>query len=90
LSNVSSAPAGTSYTQHIALNGSGTTTPPPPPPPAVVPVLDNETIHVTDAEAFPDVFDPEPIKVADQVRSSSEYDHHFDQHWWWQCLWHSK
>jgi len=67
LSNVSSAPAGTSYTQHIALNGSGTTTPPPPPPPAVVPVLDNETIHVTDAEAFPDVFDPEPIKVADQV-----------------------
>jgi YVTN family beta-propeller protein len=67
LSNVVSAPAGSSYTQSIALNGSGTSAPPPPPPPAVVPVMDNEMIHVADAESFPDVFDPETIKVTDQV-----------------------
>jgi Bacterial Ig-like domain (group 3) len=67
LSNVVSAPAGSSYTQSIALNGSGTSGPPPPPPPAVVPVMDNETITVTDTSSFPDVFDAESITVTDQV-----------------------
>jgi uncharacterized membrane protein len=67
LSNVASIPAGSNYAQSILLNGSGTTTPPPPPPPAVIPITDNETIHVTDAPSFPDVFDPEKITVTDQV-----------------------
>jgi hypothetical protein len=67
LSNVASTPAGSSYTQSFALNGSGTTTPPLPSPPAVVPVMDNETITVTDTPSFPDVLDPETIKVTDQV-----------------------
>ncbi len=67
LSNVASVQAGSNYTQSIPLNGAGTSTAPPPPPPAVVPVLDNETIHVTDTPSFPDVFDSEPIKVTDQV-----------------------
>ena len=67
LSNVASVQAGSNYTQSIPLNGAGTSTGPPPPPPAVVPVLDNEAIHVTDTPSFPDVFDPEPIKVTDQV-----------------------
>ena len=65
LSNVASTRAGSSYTQSISLNGSGATTPPPPPPPADVPVMDNETIHVTDTESFPDVFDAEAVHVAD-------------------------
>jgi len=34
-------------------------------PPAVI--TDNETITVTDTSSFPDVFDPESVKVTDQV-----------------------
>jgi probable HAF family extracellular repeat protein len=67
LSNVASTPAGSSYTQSISLNGSGTSTPPPPPPPAVVPVMDDETINVTDTTSFPDLYDSETITVSDQV-----------------------
>ena len=67
LSNVASAQAGSSYTQSIALNGSGTSTPPPPPPPAVIPILDNEMVHVMDVASFPDVLDSEKITVTDQV-----------------------
>lgn len=67
LSNVPSAPGGSSYTQSIALNGSGTSAPPPPPPPAVIPVSVNETVHVTDTTAFQDVVDAENISVTDQV-----------------------
>ena len=67
LSNLASIPAGSSFTQSIPLSGTGSTTGPPPPPPAVIPIMDNETIHVTDAESFPDVFDPEKITVTDKV-----------------------
>jgi hypothetical protein len=59
--------AGTSYAQKIPLNGAGTSAPPPPPPPAIVSVVDNEMIAVTDSSSFPDVFDREAIKVSDQV-----------------------
>jgi hypothetical protein len=67
LSNVPSVQAGSSYTQSIPLNGSGTTSPPPPPPPAVIPVMDNETVTLTDAISFSDVIDMETIHVADAV-----------------------
>jgi predicted outer membrane repeat protein len=67
LSNVTSMASGSSYLQSIALNGSGTTAPPPPPPPAVIPVMDNETITVTDTESFPDIFDAETVHVTDAV-----------------------
>jgi hypothetical protein len=67
LSNVTSTPTGSSYTQFIALSGSGNSTPPPPPPPAFVSVIDNETIQVADTQSFPDVFDSETIAVTDQV-----------------------
>jgi hypothetical protein len=67
LSNVTSTPAGSSFTQSISLNGSGTSTPPPPPPPAVIPIAVNETVHVTDTASFPDVFDAETVRVADSV-----------------------
>ena len=48
LSNVASAQSGASYTQSMGLNGTGSSTSAPPPPPAVIPVVDNETITVTD------------------------------------------
>lgn len=67
LSNLASVPVGPSYTQSIPLSGGGSTTGPPPPPPAVIPVMDNETIHVMDTSSFPDVFDSEQIAVTDQV-----------------------
>lgn len=65
LGNLATIPAGSNFTQSVSLSGSGTTTGPPPPPPAVIPIMDNETIHVTDAESFPDVFDAEAVHVAD-------------------------
>ncbi|MBA0084146.1 MAG: Ig-like domain repeat protein, partial [Acidobacteria bacterium Pan2503] len=65
LSNVSTAQGGSSYTQSIPLNGSGTSTPPPPPPPSVIPVTDNETITVTDAVSFSDVVDTEMVHLTD-------------------------
>jgi len=67
LGNIPSVPSGSSYTQSIALNGSGGSTPPPPPPPAIIPIVDNEAIHVTDTSSFPDVFDSEKITVTGQV-----------------------
>jgi YVTN family beta-propeller protein len=67
LSNLPSAASGSNFTQTISLTGPRTTTPPPPPPPAVVSLPVNETIHVTDSESFPDVFDGEPIHVTDTV-----------------------
>jgi hypothetical protein len=67
LSNLTSTPSGSSYTQTISLNGGGTTAPQPTEPPATVPVSDNETITVTDTETFPDVADSETITVSDQV-----------------------
>jgi len=67
LSNLTSTPSGSSYTQTVSLNGSGTTTSAPPLPPATVPVSDSETITVTDTETFPDVADSETIAVTDQV-----------------------
>ena len=65
LSNVTSAASGPNFVQSIPLTGSGSSAPPPPAPPAVVPVMDNETVHVTDTETFPDVFDGEAVKVTD-------------------------
>lgn len=69
LSNLTSVAAGSgSYTQTVALNGSGTTTPPSPLPPAVISIpLINETITVQDSPTFPDIADTEPITVKDQV-----------------------
>ena len=67
LSNMASLQAGSSYTQSIPLVGSGTSTSAPPAPPAVIPVVDNEAIQVTDTSSFPDVFDSEKITVTDQV-----------------------
>jgi large repetitive protein len=67
LSNLPTTPSGATYTQSVPLNGGGTNIAPPPPPPATVSVMDNETIHVADAESFPDVFDSETITVSDQV-----------------------
>jgi len=67
LSNLASTPAGSSFTQSISLNGTGSNTLPPPPPPAIIPIVDNEVISVTDAPSFPDVFDAEKITVTDQV-----------------------
>lgn len=67
LSNLQTVASGSNYTQSIPLSGSGSSTPPPPPPPAVVPVVDNETITVTDTPSFPDVFDSENITETDQV-----------------------
>jgi hypothetical protein len=65
LSNLASTPSGSNYTQSIVLTGSGTSTPPPAAPPAVIPVSDNETITVSDAVTFPDIFDAEKITVSD-------------------------
>jgi hypothetical protein len=67
LSNLPTTPSGGSYTQSVPLNGGGTNIAPPPPPPATVSVIDNEIVHVTDTESFPDVFDGEAIHVQDQV-----------------------
>lgn len=68
LSNLTSAAAGSSFTQTVALNGSGTTTPPPALPPAVVSIpLINETISVQDSATFPDIADMEAVSVKDQV-----------------------
>jgi len=67
LGNVTSVPAGSSFTQSIPLSGGSSTTAPPPAPPAVIPIRDNEAIHVTDAISFADVFDAETIKVNDVV-----------------------
>jgi probable HAF family extracellular repeat protein len=67
LSNILSVPAGPSYTQSLAFSGGGSTIAPPPPPPAVIPVMDNETIYVTDTESFPDVVDAELIHVTDTI-----------------------
>lgn len=67
LSNLPTSPAGTTYTQSVPLSGEGTNIGPPPPPPATVSVMDNEMVHVTEAESFPDVADPEKITVTDQV-----------------------
>jgi hypothetical protein len=49
LSNLTSTPSGSTYTQTIALLGAGTTAAAPPAPPATVDVTDNESITVTDA-----------------------------------------
>jgi hypothetical protein len=67
LSNLTSTLTGSSYTQTISLNGTGTTAPQPTEPSATVPVSDNETITVTDTPTFPDVADSETITVTDQV-----------------------
>jgi hypothetical protein len=67
LSNLASASSGSNFTQSISLNGSGASRPPPPPPPAIIPIIDNETISVTDTPSFPDVPDTEAIKVTDTV-----------------------
>lgn len=67
LSNLPVLVSGSDYTQSVPLSGAGTTVGPPPPPPAVVSVIDNETVQVTDAESFADVFDREAIHVLDQV-----------------------
>ena len=67
LSNLATAASGSNYTQSIPLNGGTTTIGPPPPPPAVIPVMDNETIHVADTQLFPDVFDSETVHVTDAV-----------------------
>jgi hypothetical protein len=48
LSNLTSTPSGSSYTQTIALLGGGTTAAAPPAPATTVDVNDNETIAVTD------------------------------------------
>lgn len=48
LSNLLTAPSGTSYTQSVPLSGGGTNIGPPPPPPATVSVIDNEMVHVQD------------------------------------------
>jgi hypothetical protein len=70
LSNLPTTPLGSSYTQSISLNGSGTSAPPPPPPPAVISVTDNEMIAVSEVESFPDVATSESIKVTDAVAVS--------------------
>jgi hypothetical protein len=67
LSNLPTAPSGANYVQSVPLSGGGANIAPPPPPPATVSVLDNEMVHVTDAESFPDVFDGEVVHVLDQV-----------------------
>jgi uncharacterized repeat protein (TIGR01451 family) len=67
LSNLTSTPTGSNFSQSISLSGAGSSTPPPPPPPAIVAVSDNETISVTDTPSFPDVCDLEAITVTDQV-----------------------
>lgn len=67
LSNLPTAPSGGSYIQSVPLSGGGANIAPPPPPPATVSVMDNEMVHVTDAESFPDVFDAETVHVQDQV-----------------------
>jgi hypothetical protein len=67
LSNVASTPAGSSFTQSIALNGAGSSTPPPPPPPAVVTIPVTETITVTDTPSFLDALDNETITITDAV-----------------------
>jgi alpha-tubulin suppressor-like RCC1 family protein len=67
LSNLPTAPSGASYMQSVPLSGGGANIAPPPPPPATVSVMDNEMVHVTDAESFPDVFDAEAVRVTDQV-----------------------
>jgi hypothetical protein len=67
LSNLPTSGSSPNFTQSITLNGSGSSAAPPLPPPAVIPVMDNETIHVTDAESFPDVFDAETVHVTDAV-----------------------
>jgi len=48
LSDLTSTPSGSNYTQAITLTGSGTSTTPPGPPPTTVSVTDNEAITVTD------------------------------------------
>jgi hypothetical protein len=65
LSNLTTSGTSPNFMQSVALNGAGSSAPPPPPPPAMIPVMDNETIHVADVESFPDVFDAEAIKVKD-------------------------
>jgi hypothetical protein len=67
LSNLTSTAGGSTYTQSITLNGSGTTAPQPTEPPATVSVSDNEVITVTDTPTFPDIADAETITVTDQV-----------------------
>jgi hypothetical protein len=67
LSNLVSVQAGSSYTQSIALNGSGASTPPPPPPPAVVSIAENETVNVSDTTSFEDVAESEGVHVSDLV-----------------------
>jgi len=67
LSNVASTPAGSSFTQSIALNGAGSSTPPQPPPPAVVTIPITETITVTDTPSFLDALDTETISITDTV-----------------------
>ena len=67
LSNLPTTPSGASYTQSVPLTGGGTNIGPPPPPPAVVPIVDNEVVQVTDTSSFTDVFDSETITVNDQV-----------------------
>jgi hypothetical protein len=67
LSNLPTILSGANYTQSLPLSGGGTNIGPPPPPPATVSVMDNEMVHVTDAESLPDVFDGETVHVQDQV-----------------------
>ena len=68
LSSPPSTPAGSNYTQSIALTGSGASTAPLPPPSATVTIPTiNEMIMVSDTETFPDVPDTESIIVTDKV-----------------------
>ena len=67
LSNLATTPSGANYMQSVPLTGEGTNIGPPPPPPAVIPLVDNETVHVADSQSFPDVLDSETITVSDQV-----------------------
>ncbi|MGA9882350.1 MAG: FG-GAP-like repeat-containing protein [Candidatus Acidiferrales bacterium] len=67
LSNLTSGASGSNYTQSITLTGSGASTAPPGPPLATIPITDNETITVSDAETFPETVDSEAITVTDTV-----------------------
>ena len=58
----------TSYTQIVALSGSGTNTTAPPPSATVAIPTVMENIAVSDTPAFPDVSVLETITVTDQVR----------------------
>lgn len=67
LSNLTSTPSASYFTQTLPMSGSGSTTAGGAPPPATVTISVPETIHVADAPTFADVFDPETIHVVDTV-----------------------